>query len=88
MGDEITLYYYDRINTSYKNGKYYFPGGLNAVMRNGKWGYIDKSGMEVISPVFEEAGGFYDEYALVKLNGRYLLIDTDGYEVISLVRKS
>lgn len=36
---------------------------------NGKYGYIDKTGKEVIPLIYDGAETFSDEFARVKLNG-------------------
>jgi hypothetical protein len=40
-------------------------GGLAAVLWNGKWGYVDRNGKEIIPPRFERAGPFGDGLAAV-----------------------
>ena len=37
---------------------------------NGKYGYIDTTGKEVISFKYDNAGNFYDGLALVELDGK------------------
>lgn len=43
-----------------------------------KWGYIDSTGKEVISPQFDTAGSFSDGFALVKTEGSYHYINDSG----------
>ncbi|MEI6218409.1 MAG: WG repeat-containing protein, partial [bacterium] len=45
----------------------YFREGLAAVKMGGKWGYIDRSGKEVIYPYFDAAGEFWEGLAVVKV---------------------
>ncbi len=40
-----------------------------------KWGYIDKSGKQVIKPQFEEVEDFRSGLAIVKIDGKTVYID-------------
>jgi len=62
-----------------------FLSDLARVEIDGKWGYIDKTGMEVIPPKFDSANNFDNEWAKVGLNGKYGFIDKTGKEVIPLM---
>ncbi len=66
----------------YKDNHYY--EGLAAVRLNGKWGFIDKSGNEVIPIKYDEAFIFIEGLALVSLNHKRGFIDKNGNEVIPL----
>lgn len=59
-----------------------FHQGLAMVVKNGKYGYIDYNGKEVIPCQYEEARNFSDSRAIVKKGGRYGCIDTNGREII------
>ncbi|NPD46378.1 MULTISPECIES: WG repeat-containing protein [unclassified Lentimicrobium] len=48
----------------------------------GKWGFVDNDGKEVIPHVYEKADCFYMGYASVVLNGKMGLIDLKGNEVV------
>ena len=49
------------------------------VKRDGKWGYIDPTGKEIIAPIYEEAQEFSrDGLAGVKLKGHWGYIRPDG----------
>lgn len=61
-----------------------FNDGLAAVRLNGKAGFIDKSGKEVIPIKYDLAGKFEDELAIVRLNYKYSLIDKSGKEIAPL----
>ena len=61
---------------------YYNSDGLAPVGLNGKYGFIDKSGNEVIPLKYDNAGSFSEGRARVKLNGKYGFIDKSGNEVI------
>ena len=51
---------------------------LYSVKVGEKRGYIDASGKMIIEPRFEEATGFWEGLAVVKLDGRYGFIDPTG----------
>ncbi len=56
-----------------------FSCGLLAVSKDGKWGYIDKTGNYAIQPKFEYAFNFNPNgIALIIYNNRYGYIDTSG----------
>lgn len=63
-----------------------FSSDLLAVEKNARWGYIDESGETIIEHLYDEAGAFYDESAIVSSGNEYFLIDkegehlTDGFE--------
>ena len=63
---------------------YPFSEGLALVVLNGKYGFIDKSGREVIALKYDDAFSFSEGLALVVLNGKYRFIDKSGREVIAL----
>ncbi len=56
-------------------------GGEEAVI-DGKWGYIDLTGKEVIAPKYDEASGFVNGVAIVTLNNKEALISKTGKEII------
>ena len=64
---------------------YCFPDGLALVELNGKCGFVDKSGKEVIPCVYDFAWGFSDGLARVWLNGKWGFIDKSGKQVIPCV---
>jgi hypothetical protein len=65
-----------------------FHEGLASVEKNvGKdkdslWGFINRSGVEVIRPAFEDAGNFSEGRAVVMHAGRWIYIDKKGGQVI------
>ena len=62
---------------------YDFSDGLALVQDYGyKWGFIDKTGKEVIPLKYENANNFYKGLAWVKLNGVWLCINTSGKVVV------
>jgi hypothetical protein len=48
------------------------------VQRNGKYGYINEQGEEVIECKFDVIGAFKNGRAVVKLNGKLEVIDMEG----------
>lgn len=55
-----------------------FSEKMAAVKVNGKWGFINKSGKEVIKPEYDAASDFENGFARVKLNGRWGCINKKG----------
>ena len=59
--------------------------GLAEVEKDGKWGYIDEKGEEVISCQYDDVGSFTENgLAAVQKGDTWSYIDTTGEEVISL----
>ncbi|WP_197739841.1 WG repeat-containing protein [Pedobacter sp. BS3] len=59
-----------------------FSGGLAPVKLNGKWGYVDTTGKEVIPFIYDLAYYFKkDGKAKVMLNGNWIYIDKTGKEM-------
>jgi uncharacterized membrane protein YhaH (DUF805 family) len=61
-----------------------FSEGLALVELNGKYGYIDDTGTEVIPLKYDGAWDFSEGMSLVLLKGKYGYIDKTGKEVIPL----
>lgn len=57
-----------------------FREGLMAVCLDGKCGYIDRTGKEVIPLKYDYAGNFCDGFATVELDGQRRYIDKTGKE--------
>ena len=57
-----------------------FSEGLALIRLNGKYGFIDKSGTEVIPCKYDEAYSFYKGRAEVKLNGKQGYVNKSGVE--------
>jgi hypothetical protein len=62
----------------------YFSGGRAAVRRNGKWGFIDKTGNIVIDLEWDRAGPFSEGLAPVAKDGWCGFIDLAGKLVVPL----
>ena len=58
-----------------------FNGGFALVRLNGKWGFIDTTGKEVIPLKYDWAYDFFEGLAQVKLNGKWGFIDKTGREI-------
>lgn len=66
---------YDRIGVFSKEG-------LALLGLNGKYGFIGKT--KIVLPMkYEDANGFSEELAAVKINGKWGFVDTEGQEVIA-----
>jgi hypothetical protein len=61
-----------------------FSEGLACVQLNGKWGYIDKTGKEVIPLKYDNVFPFSEGLARVELNGRWGYIDRTGKKITPL----
>jgi len=53
---------------------------LARVKLNGKWGFIDKTGKEIVPPKYDYAWDFQESLARVKLNEKdfYIKVFPDG----------
>ncbi len=72
-GIEKTPYKYDYISSIWGNHE-------TSVELNDKWGIIDDSGREIISPAYDIPFSFFNDKAKVNLNGREFYIDKNGAE--------
>src|SRR6266849_5349942 len=61
-----------------QSAKTFFP-----VEKDGKWGFIDRTGKIVIPLQFDGANEFHEGLALVTAGGKRLFIDTTGHVVIT-----
>ena len=71
------------IQARYEKTIGYFAEGLTAVMLNEKWGFIDKTGKEIIPFKYEAAFAYSQGLARVKLNNKWGFIDKTGKKIIS-----
>ena len=58
-----------------------FPEGLQCVMKDGKWGYIDETGAIALRLIYDRAYSFENGLAWVKIGNRCGYIDHEGKEV-------
>src|SRR5579872_4859299 len=62
------------------------PGGVSVlypVAKNGKSGFMDKTGKLVIQAKYESAGDFSEGLASVSMAGKFGYVDATGKEVIA-----
>jgi hypothetical protein len=59
-----------------------FSEGLLAVESNNKWGYINNKGEIVIDLLYDDAGAFYGNSAIVKIGTKMHLINKKGQNVL------
>lgn len=59
-------------------------GYMARVKIDNKYGYIDKGGLFIIPPQFDNAWYFYGGLAVVKINNKYSYIDKSGLLIIPL----
>lgn len=59
-----------------------FGDGLAPVKLNGKYGYINRNGQNIIPYKYDFASMFCEGLARVRLNGKYGFVDTSGQQVI------
>jgi hypothetical protein len=57
-----------------------FREGLAVVQKNGKYGYINREGVEVVPCVYDGAWGFSEGLARVRKNGKWGYINREGVE--------
>lgn len=62
-----------------------FTEGLAAFKKQGKWGFVDTTGKEVIPAMYEylHGEGFIKGTAFIKSNGKWGMIDKSGKEILS-----
>lgn len=65
---------------TYEKAQGFFEG-LAVIKRNGRFGYLDPTGKEVIAPIYDEADSFNNGTAIVKKNNGYSLIDKQGQKL-------
>jgi len=61
-----------------------FSQGFACVKLFNKWGFIDSSGKEIVTPKYDKVYSFSEGLASVKLDRKWGFIDTTGKEVIAL----
>ena len=62
-----------------------FSEGLCAMGKQGKYGFVNKSGVFVISPVYDEVGDFHEGLARVSKGDKWGAIDKNGKIVVPLI---
>ena len=69
------------VDPTHYHGEADFPVCNKAVEEDGKWGYVDKEGKEIVPLVYEDAEDYKDGKARVKTNGEYFYIDYNGNRI-------
>ena len=59
-------------------------GPLFRIQRQGRWGYVNRSGQIIVTPNFEDAGDFFEGLAAVQLDGKWGYIDKAGSVVVPI----
>lgn len=63
-----------------------FSNGLAPAKKNGKWGFLDRTGNIIISHKFDNESYFYKcELASAKVNGKWGFIDKLGNTVVPII---
>ncbi len=78
------------INTPLKNydNVHGFNDGFVQVLKDGKWGFVDQTGKEVVPLIYDSTENFNDGFARVEKNGKYGFVDKTGKEVVPLIYDS
>lgn len=75
-GHELVRCQYDEIKISDAMGEVF------EIKKNGKYGLCGFDGKEIIAPLYDKTFYFEDEYGLVKLKGKYGVINKKGETVV------
>ena len=62
-----------------------FSEGLASVRKNGKFGFIDIKGENMIPFIYDYAGDFQYGHVVVKKNGKWGIIDKENNEIIPII---
>ena len=91
-GDLDGMALYDRRMKPLTKQVYTWTGGINdgriAVQRDGKYGFLDRQGREVIPCIYDEISLFGSCRAMVRLGDHYGIIDTTGRIVLPIEYES
>ncbi len=87
-GDSSGMALYDRRMQPLTPAVYTWTGGLHCgripVQRDGRYGFLDRAGREVIPCRYDEISLFFLDRAMVRLGDRYGIIDTAGRFILPL----
>jgi hypothetical protein len=61
-----------------------FQEGMAITQLNGKFGFINRQGVEVVLPRYEDARFFANHYAAVKQNGGWTFINKQGKKITNI----
>ncbi len=59
--------------------------GLSKVKKNGKTGYVNKAGEEVIKPQYDEGLTFNEGYTAVRMDTKWMYFDSTGRQVTEAI---
>lgn len=76
---ESVKYQYNTNGTDYQEGKLPSENWIIPMWNGEKWGYTGKNGRTNIEFEYDDATRFSGDYAVVKIDGVYTLIDQNGY---------
>ena len=76
---ESVKYQYNTNGTDYQEGKLPSENWIIPMWNGEKWGYTGKNGRTNIEFEYDDATRFSGDYAVVKIDGVYTLIDQIGY---------
>lgn len=76
---ESVKYQYNVNGTDYQEGKLPSDNWIIPMWNGEKWGYTGKNGRTSLDFIYDEATRFSEDYAVVKIDGVYTLIDQNGY---------
>ncbi len=65
-----------------------FKEGFVEVYKDGKHGFVDQTGREVVPPIYDYVQDFSEGLAQVKKDGKYGFVDQTGKEVVPLIYDS
>jgi hypothetical protein len=78
-GKLLTAQQYDDLKES---PAYFFSEGFARVSLNGKFGYINRHGKDIVSPKYTQAFHFHNGLARVEMDRRVGFVDSTGREVL------
>ena len=73
---------------NYDDYPYSFYDGYAVVRKNGRCGFINKNGYEVIPCIYDDVGDFHEGLAYVNKNGKWGYIDKNNKPVVPLIYES
>ena len=73
---------------NYDDYPYSFYDGYAVVRKNGRCGFINKNGYEVIPCIYDDVGDFHEGLAYVNKNGKWGYIDKNNKPVVQLIYES
>jgi hypothetical protein len=59
--------------------------GLSKVKKNGKIGYVNKDGVEIIIPQYNDGLTFNEGYTAVSMNGKWMYMDSTGKTITEAI---